>query len=592
MKYLELLAPARNTDIGIAAIDCGADAVYIGGPGFGARKDAGNPLSEIERLCSYAHTFGARIFLTVNVTLEDSQMQEVHDLMLEAQKAGVDAFIVRDPVINTWDDITVPLHASTQCALRDAAKAREYASLGFSRLILERQLSLEQIKEAAAAAEGCEMEFFVHGALCTGYSGDCYLSEALSGRSANKGECIQACRSLYDLADSHGNILVRNKALLSLKDFNLLTRMEDLAEAGVSSFKIEGRLKNASYVKNVVREYSMALDRLIEKHPDRYARASFGTVTGGFIPDSNKTFNRGYTQLFLDGKRGKWASMEAPKSMGECIGKVLSVRPSGKSDIIISVKPLKGVSSLNNGDGFCFVDGYQITGFRGDVCKGFDIQCKAVQGLKPGATLYRNINAAFEKELQNNMGRRLIPVGISLKITGDEASGYKIEASASSQDGRTVSTSMDADVPAARNKERMEAMIQSQLTKTLPHYLVTTDHILNQSADGSLPLLSASALNGLCRKLASDLDNLPCGRIPLGKAARPEGQVRKEEAAPVNGELMRSKYCIRYELGICPVHQGAADSGPLFLLNNGRRFALGFDCRHCEMTLSPWSSEG
>ena len=585
MKYLELLAPARNTDIGIAAIDCGADAVYIGGPGFGARKDAGNPLSEIERLCSYAHTFGARIFLTVNVTLEDSQMQEVHNLMLDAQKAGVDAFIVRDPVINTWDDITVPLHASTQCALRDAAKAREYASMGFSRLILERQLSLDQIREAAASAGGCELEFFVHGALCTGYSGDCYLSEALSGRSANKGECIQACRSLYDLVDSKGNILVRNKALLSLKDFNLLSRMEDLAEAGVSSFKIEGRLKNASYVKNVVREYSMALDKLIEKHPDRYARASFGTVTGGFVPDSNKTFNRGYTQLFLDGKRGQWASMEAPKSMGECIGKVLSVHPAGKYDMTISVKPLKGVTSLNNGDGFCFVDGHQITGFRGDVCKGFDIQCKAVQGLRPGATLYRNINAAFEKELQNNMGRRLIPVSVSLKITGEEAFGYKIEATAASRDGRTVSTSMDASVPAARNKERMDAMIQSQLSKTLPHYLVTTDHILNQSADGSLPLLSASALNGLCRKLASDLDQLPCGRIPLGKAARPVGPVRKEEAAPVNGELMRSKYCIRYELGICPVHQGAADSGPLFLLNNGRRFALGFDCRRCEMTV-------
>ena len=585
MKYLELLAPARNTDIGIAAIDCGADAVYIGGPGFGARKDAGNPLSEIERLCSYAHTFGARIFLTVNVTLEDSQMEEVHNLMLQAQQAGVDAFIVRDPVINTWDDITVPLHASTQCALRDASKAREYASMGFSRLILERQLSLEQIKEAAAAAGGCELEFFVHGALCTGYSGDCYLSEALSGRSANKGECIQACRSLYDLVDSRGNVLVKNKALLSLKDFNLLTRMEDLAEAGVSSFKIEGRLKNASYVKNVVREYSLALDNLIARHPDKYSRASFGTVTGGFVPDSNKTFNRGYTQLFLDGRRAKLASMEAPKSMGECIGKVISVRPAGKYDMLIDLKPLKGVTSLNNGDGFCFVDGHQITGFRGDVCKGFNIQCKTVQGLKPGVTLYRNINAAFEKELQNNMCRRLIPASISLTIAGSEESGYRIEASAHTQDGRTASTVLDVQVPAAQNKARMEAIIQSQFSKTLPHYIITPDRILNNSTDDSMPLLSASVLNGICRKLASDLDSLPCGRIPLGKVSRPQGRVMKENAAPVNGELMRSKYCIRYELGICPIHQGAADSGPLFLLNNGRRFALGFDCRNCEMTV-------
>ena len=581
MKYLELLAPARNTDIGIAAIDCGADAVYIGGPGFGARKDAGNPLSEIKRLCSYAHNFGARIFLTVNVTLEDSQMREVHDLMLQAQEAGVDAFIVRDPIINTWDDITVPLHASTQCALRDVAKAKEYAAMGFSRLVLERQLSLEQVRQVAEAT-GAELEFFVHGALCTGYSGDCYLSEALSGRSANKGECIQACRSLYDLVDSHGNILIKDKALLSLKDFNLLPRLQDLAEAGVCSFKIEGRLKNASYVKNVVREYSIALDRLVEKYPDKYARASFGKVSGGFAPDSNKTFNRGYTQLFLDGKRGRWASMDAPKSMGECIGKVLSVQPAGKYNMRIAVKPLKGVSPLNNGDGFCFVNGHEITGFRGDVCKDYDIQCKTVSGLKPGATLYRNINAAFEKELQANMCRRLIPVGVDLQIRGDEAEGYHLQATASSQDGRVVSSDFDIQAPAALNKERMEAMIQSQFSKTLSYYLINNKSI---TTEGSLPLLSASVLNGICRSLASDLDGLPCGRVPMGKAARPQGPVPKENAVPVNGELMRSKYCIRYELGLCPVHQGAPESGPLFLLNNGRRFALGFDCRNCEMTV-------
>ncbi len=584
MRYLELLAPARNSDIGIAAIDCGADAVYIGGPGFGARKDAGNSLSDIERLCAYAHTFGARIFLTVNVTLEEGELEEVHDMMLRAQEAGVDAFIVRDPVICTWEDITVPLHASTQCALRQASKAREYHSLGFSRLVLERQLSLDQVREVAAATDA-ELEFFVHGALCTGYSGDCYLSEALSGRSANRGECIQACRSLYDLADAKGNILIRNKALLSLKDFNLLERMEDLAEAGVCSFKIEGRLKSISYVKNVVREYSLALDRLVEKHPDKYARASFGTVRGGFVPDSNKTFNRGYTQLFLDGKRGRWASMDAPKSMGECIGKVLSIQPADKFNIRINVKPLKGVSPLNNGDGFCFVDGFNITGFRGDVCNGYEIRCKNIAGLKPGDTLYRNINAAFEKELQSNMCQRLIPVGISLRISGSKALGYKVEASAASQDGRSVSASLETAGPAAQNKARMESILQSQLSKTLAPYILSPSGNEVLTADGSLPLLSASALNGLCRSLAAELDKLPCGKVPLCGAPHPQGPVQKENAAPVNGELMRSKYCIRYELGICPVHQGAAESGPLFLLNNGRRFALGFDCKHCEMTV-------
>ena len=584
MKHLELLAPARNSDIGIAAIDCGADAVYIGGPGFGARKDAGNSLSDIESLCAYAHTFGARIFLTVNVTLEEGELEEVHQMMLRAQEAGVDAFIVRDPVISTWKDITVPLHASTQCALRDAAKARYYQSAGFSRLILERQLSLEQVKEVAAVTDA-ELEFFVHGALCTGYSGDCYLSEALSGRSANKGECIQACRSLYDLVDAKGNVLVRNKALLSLKDFNLLERIEELAEAGVSSFKIEGRLKSASYVKNVVREYSLALDRLVAKYPDRYARASFGTVTGGFKPDSNKTFNRGYTQLFLDGKRGKWASMDAPKSMGECLGKVLSVKPADKYNMQITVKPLKGVSTLNNGDGFCFVDGSSITGFRGDVCNGYEIRCKNVAGLKPGDTLYRNINAAFERELQANMCRRLIPAGIRLQIDGSENAGYRVTAFAGTQDGRSVQADLETAGPSAQNKARMEALFQNQLSKTIVPYIFQLSGTEVRTADGSLPLLSASALNGLCRSLAAELDRLPCGKVPLTAAPRPQGPVQKENAAPVNGELMRSKYCIRYELNLCPVRQGAAESGPLFLLNNGRRFALGFDCRHCEMTV-------
>ena len=274
--------------------------------------------------------------------------------------------------------------------------------------------------------------------------------------------------------------------------------------------------------------------------------------------------------------------MDAPKSMGECIGKVLSVHPSDKYNVRIAVKPLKGVSPLNNGDGFCFVNGHEITGFRGDVCKGFEIQSKNISGLRPGTTLYRNINAAFEKELQANMCRRLIPVAVDLEIKGDEDKGYHVKATASSQDGRCASTQMCVQVPAAQNKERMEAMIQSQFSKTLSYYQISTNSI---TVGGSMPLLSASVLNGVCRSLASDLDSLPCGRIPMNRTARPQGYVPKEKAAPVNGELMRSKYCIRYELGICPVHQGAADSGPLFLLNNGRRLALGFDCKHCEMTV-------
>ena len=330
MKEIELLAPARNADIGIAAIDCGADAVYIGGSEFGARKDAGNSLEDLERLCLHAHKFGARVFLTVNTIIYDNELERVHSLMLDAQRAGVDGFIVQDPALTLWEDITVPLHASTQCAIRDAATAKFYESLGFARLVVERETSLEQLRSIRDAVD-CELEYFVHGALCVSYSGNCYLSENIAGRSANRGACIQACRSRYDLVDEDGKVLVKDKALLSLKDYRLKDRLKELAEAGVCSFKIEGRLKNASYVKNVVREYSLALDAIVSAHPQEFRRASFGRVSGGFTPADDRTFNRGYTELFIDGKRGRWSSMDAPKSMGEFIGTVKAVRRADRA---------------------------------------------------------------------------------------------------------------------------------------------------------------------------------------------------------------------------------------------------------------------
>ena len=364
MKTLELLAPARNTDIGIAAIDCGADAVYIAGPDFGARKDAGNSVEEIARLCAYAHKFGAKIFVTFNILLREEQMPEVHRQMIAAQQAGADAFIIRDPRVGLWEDIRVPLHASTQCSIRTVERARMFAEAGCSRLILERELPLSVIREIASAVP-CEIECFVHGALCVCYSGQCTMSEVLTdgARSGDRGECIQACRNLYDLVDSEGKVLVRDKALLSLKDFNLSARLSDLVAAGATSFKIEGRLKNSSYVRNTVRHYSLLLDKLVAASGGALRRASFGRVEGGFTPDLSKTFNRGFTELFLDGKRGKWASLDTPKSMGEEIGAVVSVRPVAHGmEITVGPKAL----DLHNGDGFAFVSDGEIIGFRGD----------------------------------------------------------------------------------------------------------------------------------------------------------------------------------------------------------------------------------
>ena len=614
MRQLELLAPARNADIGIAAIDCGADAVYIAGPAFGARKAAGNSVADIRRLCDHAHRFGARIYITLNTLLYEDELADAYRFMLEVQEAGADGFIVQDLAVlalaqggpdGTGPAVTLPMHASTQCAIRTPEKARFYASLGFSRLVLEREISLEQIRAIREAA-GCEIEFFVHGALCVCYSGQCYLSEHLAGRSANRGACMQACRSRYDLTDAKGKVLVRNKALLSLKDYNLGARIGDMAEAGVCSFKIEGRLKNISYVRNVVREYSLALDAFIASHPG-YVRASFGRVHGGFMPDPAKTFNRGYTELFIDGRRSRgWAAMDMPKSMGEAVGTVRSIRPAGRDGMEILLESA-GPLRLANGDGFAFATDEEIIGFRGDVCEGRTIRCKRISGLRPGMMLYRNISVDFEKELERNRCRRLLDVDLHLRVHA-----CRIDTEAVSEDGRKVVLAGDTVWPAAGDPARMEAIMSAQLGKTAGDYAF---RLASLEAPDGLPLLPASALNGIRRAVAAALDAQPCGRRPLLQArpsaeqapvrtldykanvanslARALYRDRGADTAgnafeldhPAGAELMRSKYCIRYELGLCPKHQGARETGPLFLVNNGRRLELGFDCRACEMTV-------
>ena len=619
-RQLELLAPARDYQIGIAAIDCGADAVYIAGPQFGARQAAGNEIEDIRRLCEYAHRYGARIFVTLNTILYDSELESAYRQMLAVQEAGADAIIVEDLAIlamaekgigNIKGEIRIPLHASTQCAIRTPEQAIFLESLGFSRLILERELSLKEIR-AIRDAVSCELEFFVHGALCVCYSGQCYLSEKIAGRSANRGACIQACRSRYDLVDANGRVLVKDKALLSLKDYNLRDRIGELADAGITSFKIEGRLKNASYVKNVVRDYSMALETLVSKHPDRYERGSFGTVCGGFTPDTRKTFNRGYTELYIDGKRGSWACMDAAKSMGEEIGTVTSLN-GDKSSVQIRFTSKDIV--LANGDGFSFVakDG-TVTGFRGDVCSGTSIKCKSTQSLYVGAKIYRSLNAVFEKELEKQACTRRINADVTMSFTNEDDS-WIIKAIAITEDGRKAEVCQEAGNQTADNQERMLATIESQIGKSTGMFTFRLEDIIH---DGAVPFMPASAINSIRRSLAETLDSMPCiskelqnirpdtenGKgLPqsevsyksnvsneLSKAVyTASGAAKIEEAYELGhqdgAELMRTKYCIRYELGMCPKYHKAKDSGPLFLLNNGQRFALHFDCRNCEMVV-------
>ena len=561
MKPLELLAPARTADIGIAAIDCGADAVYIAGPAFGARQAAGNSVEDIARLCEYAHRFGARIYATVNTLLEEEEIPQARELVNQLEQAGVDALIVQDPAVLGMSQ-TLIMHASTQCALRTPEKARGLQSLGFGRLVLERELSLEQIKAIHEAVD-TEIEFFVHGALCVCYSGQCYLSEYLTGRSANRGACAQPCRSLYDLEDAEGKTLVRNKALLSLKDYNLLHRLEELADAGVDSFKIEGRLKGESYVRNVVRAYSEALDALVNRYPDRYRRASFGHVRGSFVPDLDKTFNRGYTELFLDGKRGQWAA----EGGGEYVGTVLRLTPDG-----FVLKPASSGIVLSNGDGFTFEGG----GFRADVCEGFTVRCKKPAGLKEGVRLYRNISAAFERQIEAARPVREIDSSVSIGLQD-----RVLTATAVTEDGRKVALSMEPSPDMAKDPDRMIQTVKDQLSKRSGHYAFK---VTSCQADGTVPFFPTSALNGLRRDLAARLNLFPVQAIPIKRGKKDENSSFRLEYAS-NGELMRSKYCVRHELGLCPKQGKVKKAEPLFLRNGKERLCLDFHCTVCEMTV-------
>lgn len=601
MTKLELLAPARTADIGIAAIRCGADAVYIGGPAFGARAAAGNSIEDIERLCREASLFGVKIFVTVNtLARNNAELEEAVEMICSMRGKGIHAFIIQDcnllPLLAAKGSWKEQFHASTQCAIRTPERAVQLAGLGFSRLILERELSLNEIKAIREAVPPeVELECFVHGALCVCYSGDCYLSEHLTGRSANRGECAQPCRNLYDLVDKDGKVLVEGKPLLSLKDLKLLGRIPALAQAGVASFKIEGRLKNESYVKNVVRAYSIALDRFVSASNGQYCRASFGQVSGGFTPDLDKTFNRGYTSLYIDGIRGSWASGDAAKGMGELLGTVGKVntahgavrRSGGRLDTrqyggsFIELNPCSRNIAVHNGDGLCVVSpGGEVAGFRADRVEGGRIYCKLPEGVREGCRIWRNLDTAFEKELATKEPERTVGLALKVKFTGEGA-----DFEALIENGMTFRASYPFEKPAviAENQDRMLRMICGQLGKTAGAFSFSVTDV---SSDGPLPLMSAGTLNGFRRNLAEKAQAALGGSAALADAAK-----QTDSAALAHprrdGELMRSRYCILHELGKClktPSGRAFAKNG-LLLKNNGKLIPLHFDCKNCEMVL-------
>ena len=587
---LELLAPARNADIGIAAIDCGADAVYIAGPAFGARAAAGNPVADIARLCRYAHLYGAKVHATVNTLLQDGELEQARTLMWDLYEAGVDVFIIQDLQLLALDLPPVELHASTQTAIRTPQRARELAALGFSRLVLERQLTLEEIRAIRAAVD-CDLEFFIHGALCVGYSGECYLSQHLTGRSANRGVCAQACRSRYDLTDADGHVLVRDRTLLSPRDLRFDRHLPQLAEAGITSFKIEGRLKNASYVKNVVRHYRQVIDAFIassvttDASGPHYCRASAGHLEGGFTPDPDKTFQRGYSGGFLDGHPATMHSVDAAKALGEYLGDIVSVR--GRIVEIRTDKPIA------NGDGLSFVsrDG-DVTGGRAEVVQGNCVTLRDPAGLASGMKVYRNFDVAFERDLEKNMPRRVIDVSLAW-----QSGACETVVTATTEDGLRVEKRF-ADVASFADKpEAALEGLRRQLGKHTGPYAFTVVSVI---AD-PVRFYPASFLNGIRRELADELKRLAEARRPrpLPHTPQPGAAAHNVSTLDVPDVLLRSRCCIRWELGRCPASPRsrpaalpAVSAAPLYLVNQGNRLKLTFDCAHCEMVLSACNGSG
>ncbi len=612
LDKLELLAPARNIDIGIAAINCGAEAVYIAGPSFGARESADNSIEDIAALVRYAHRYRVKVYMVLNTILFQNEIEQAEKITHQAYNAGCDALIIQDMGLLSANIAPLPLFASTQTYTRTPEDAVLMEKLGFKRVILARELSLSQIKEIREASK-IELESFVHGSLCVGYSGRCYLSAALTGRSANRGVCAQPCRSYYNLVDKNGKVLRKNEALLSLKDLNLTTHIPSLAEAGVTSFKIEGRLKNISYVKNIVRHYRSVIDSLI-REDGRYEKASLGTLYDGFTPNPYTTFNRGYTTLFIDGERGHWKSEYGTKSLGEYIGKVNQTWKNKSGEYSFEYNP---EIKLSNNDGLCFGSPKgKIIGAKVSGSDSGKVATTARESIPEDSGIYRNYNHKFEKELTNEPERLL---RVTLKFFCREG---KTTIDAVCEDGSNASFSITGDYPEAQNRERARSIIIAQLSRKSGIYNFSEPEVL---AD-TLLLYPLSVLNNARRCLAEDLQKAsetteireiserqdvedvtraikdkPFSGKRIGytynianklseelylKLGADSADVAFEISRPARAELLRSKYCIRYELGICLKQPGADKvDAPLYLENNGNRMMLGFDCDKCEMII-------
>ncbi len=585
MRTLELLAPAKNLECGKAAIDHGADAVYIGPPQFGARAAAGNSVADIAELCRYAHVFDAKVYATVNTLLYDDELPQARLLLQQLNDAGVDAVLIQD--MRLLSEVSLKLHASTQADNRTADKVAWLWQQGFRRAVLARELSVDEIRAIHDAVPQMELEVFVHGALCVSYSGRCYASEHCFGRSANRGECAQFCRMQFDLLDADGRELEHQRHLLSLKDLNLSAHLAELIEAGAMSFKIEGRLKDVAYVKNVTAAYSQLLNQYIAAHPGQYMRASKGRVSYSFTPDLSRTFNRGYTTYFVHGRQSRQASFDTPKAIGQYVGTVKELR-SGSFNVA-------GTASFVNGDGLCFFDaGRQLRGFRVNRAEGnrlFPLQMPA--GLRPGTRLYRSNDQAMENILMKPSAERKIPVTMTLQPC-EEGRDFLLTMDDGS---RRQTVRIDCQHQQARTPQREQ--IERELKK-LGGTPYECDRVI--LPDHFPYFIPASQLAAARREVSTHPQPLPVGRgeiTPSSENLGFKGDTSSSDNLGLQGNysppsqggagggsLMQCRYCLRHELGHCVRHGGQRPTWrePLFLrLGDGRRFRLKFDCSKCQM---------
>lgn len=584
-RELELLAPAGNHDIAVQAILHGADAVYIGASSHGARSNAANSIDDIRRTVDFAHIYRARVYVTVNTIVYERELSRVERLIADLYHAGVDAIIVQDMGILRMDIPPIQLHASTQCDIRTPQKARFLQEAGFSQLVLPRELSLSEIREITGAVD-VPVECFIHGALCVSYSGRCHASQAVCGRSANRGECAQICRLPYTLRDAKGKIICRDKHLLSLRDFNTSDILPDMVDAGVSSFKIEGRLKEASYVKNVVAYYREILDRIIAKHPGEYSRSSFGTSEINFPPDLHKSFNRGFTHYFLtERKPESIASLDTPKSLGE---------------------PIDDIQLLNNGDGISYFDSKGVySGALVNGVKGSRILTARPADIPKGAQIYRTSDRIWDKTMQSATATRKIGVSFHLDSSG---------LTASDERGCTIRLPLDLTLDEAR-KDMDYSPIFAKLGNT-PYRLEKFESSL-----GKRFFIPAGELTRLRRDAINALDTANTATYPYNYRARelPEarymtkcldfrdnvansfaerfykehGVEKIEKALEVSDysaksplRVMTTRHCILRELGLCKKEKGLSlYAEPLTLTSGKIRFNLRFNCRDCEMNV-------